>query len=102
MRRLWVIAALVLVAATASAAPIQYRLPDETAALAPGPNVEITQTYCGACHSADYVSTQPRGLPNPAAFWTGEVTQMRNVYKADIPQADTPAIVAYLVETYGK
>jgi mono/diheme cytochrome c family protein len=102
MKRFYAAFLLLLVAANASAAAIQYRLPDETATLAPGPNREIAQTYCGACHSADYIITQPRGLPDPAAFWTGEVTKMRNVYKADIPQADTPAIVAYLVETYGK
>ncbi len=101
MRRVVATSALALLTASASAAP-DYRLPDETATLAPGPNLEIAQTYCAACHSADYITTQPRGLPNPAAFWTGEVTKMRNVYKADIPQADTPAIVAYLVETYGK
>jgi mono/diheme cytochrome c family protein len=101
MRALLVAAALAL-AGSAVAAPVNYQLPEEIAAFAPGPNLDVAQANCGACHSADYVSTQPRGLPDPAAFWTAEVTKMRKVYKADIPDADVPAIVAYLVASYGK
>jgi mono/diheme cytochrome c family protein len=91
-----------LMAGPALGAPVNYQLPEETAAFAPGPNLDIAQANCGACHSADYVSTQPRTFPNPTAFWTGEVTKMRNVYKAQIDDKDVPAIVAYLAATYGK
>jgi mono/diheme cytochrome c family protein len=101
MRAIIVLVGL-LVVLPASAAPISFALPEETAALAPGPGLAVAQANCAACHSADYVSTQPRGLPNPTAFWTGEVTKMRNVYKAEIAEADVPAIVAYLVAAYGK
>ena len=54
-----VIAGLVL--ASAYAAPLSYTLPDETAAFKPGPNLELVQNNCTGCHSADYISTQPRG-----------------------------------------
>jgi mono/diheme cytochrome c family protein len=101
MRALFVAGAL-LIAPSAIAAPVGYQLPEETAAFAQGPNLDIAQANCGACHSADYVSTQPRNFPNPTAFWTGEVTKMRNVYKAQIDDKDVPAIVAYLAATYGK
>jgi len=41
-----------------SAAPVNYTLPEETAALKPGPNLEVVQNNCTACHSANYISTQ--------------------------------------------
>ena len=43
------------------AGPLIYELPEETAAFKPGPGVETAQAYCSACHSADYVTIQPRG-----------------------------------------
>ena len=91
-----------LVSPAAMAEPVHYVLPDETAELAPGQNAELAQSTCGACHSADYITTQPRGLSNPTAFWTGEVIKMRNVYKAQISDDDARQIAAYLADTYGK
>ena len=55
---------------------------------------------CTACHSADYIITQPRGLPDPMAFWTAEVNKMRHSYGAPVEESDVQAIVAYLVATY--
>lgn len=43
------------------AKPISYDLPEETATLKPGPNVEVAQGNCMGCHSVDYIITQPRG-----------------------------------------
>ncbi|MDN3564303.1 hypothetical protein QWZ14_07975, partial [Paeniroseomonas aquatica] len=81
MRVLTVAAALAAgLAAAAAAKPIQYELPEETAELAPGPGLDVAQANCVACHSADYISTQPRNLRDPGAFWTAEVTKMRHVY----------------------
>ncbi len=45
-----------------------YTLPDETAELASGPNLETVQGNCAACHSSDYISTQPRGLADHGRF----------------------------------
>lgn len=92
----------VLLAPGAQAAPRSYALPEETATLAPGPNLETVQGNCGACHSSEYISTQPRSFANPRAFWTAEVTKMQHAYGAPVDDADVAKIVDYLVATYGK
>ncbi len=92
---------LVLLAVPALAAPRSYTLPDETATLRPGPSLDLVQQNCGACHSADYISTQPRSLKDPHAFWQAEVVKMTKAYGAPIEEADIAKIVDYLSETYG-
>jgi sulfite dehydrogenase (cytochrome) subunit B len=82
------------------AAPVSYTLPDETAAFKPGPNLEVVQNNCTACHSADYINTQPRGEKFKRDFWQAEVTKMINVYGAPIDDADVGKIVDYLTATY--
>jgi len=84
----------------ANAAPVSYTLPEETAALKPGPNLEAAQNNCTACHSADYIQTQPRGPKFKKDFWQAEVTKMIKVYGAPIGDADVPKIVDYLTATY--
>jgi sulfite dehydrogenase (cytochrome) subunit B len=83
-----------------SARPISYKLPEETAALKPGPNLEVVQNNCTACHSADYIATQPQGAKFKEDFWRAEVNKMINVYGAPIDQADVGKIVEYLAQTY--
>ena len=85
---------------SAGAAPVSYTLPEETAALKPGPNLEAAQNNCTACHSADYIQTQPRGPKFKKDFWQAEVTKMIKVYGAPIADADVPKIVEYLAATY--
>jgi mono/diheme cytochrome c family protein len=92
------IAALSLGAATA--APVSYTLPDETAAFRPGPNLDVAQNNCTGCHSSDYISTQPQGPKYKKDFWQAEVTKMIKLYGAPIDQADVPKIVDYLAATY--
>ncbi len=89
-----------LVLAPANAAPVSYTLPDETAAFKPGPNLEVVQNNCTACHSADYINTQPRGPKFKKDFWQAEVTKMIKVYGAPIDDADAAKIVDYLAATY--
>jgi sulfite dehydrogenase (cytochrome) subunit B len=89
-----------LLLATAEAAPVSYTLPDETAAFKPGPNLDVVKANCAACHSADYVQTQPRGEKFKKDFWQAEVTKMIKVYGAPIDDADVPKIVEYLTATY--
>ena len=84
----------------ADAAPVAYKLPEETAAFKSGPNVELVQKNCTACHSADYVAIQPRGPKFKKDFWQAEVTKMIKVYGAPIDDADVPKIVEYLAATY--
>ena len=85
---------------SATAAPVSYALPDETAAFKPGPNLEVVQNNCTGCHSADYINTQPRGPKFKKDFWQAEVTKMIKVYGAPIDDADVGRIVDYLAATY--
>jgi len=86
--------------AEVGARPISYKPPNETAALMPGPNLEIVQNNCTTCHSTDYIHTQPRGPKFKQDFWRAEVTKMIKVYGAPIDEADIGKIVDYLAQTY--
>ena len=83
-----------------TAAPVDYKLPEETTAFKPGPNLEVVKNNCTACHSVDYVQTQPRGAKFKKDFWQAEVTKMIKVYGAPIDDTDVPRIVDYLTATY--
>ena len=69
-------------AAPASADPLTFQLPDETAQLKEGPGADIASTRCQTCHSVDYISTQPSNKGK--AFWDAEVQKMIKVFKAQI------------------
>jgi mono/diheme cytochrome c family protein len=86
--------------AAAYAAPVGYKLPEETAAFRPGPGLEVVQGNCTACHSADYIKTQPRGEKFKKDFWAAEVTKMIKVYGAPIDDADVGKILDYLAANY--
>lgn len=86
--------------AASSAAASGYRLPlEQPITLPPGPDAELTAATCSACHSLDYVTTQPRA--KGAQFWTDSVTKMVKVYGAPIDPADANRIAAYLAAIYG-
>jgi sulfite dehydrogenase (cytochrome) subunit B len=65
----------------------------------PGPNLDVVQKNCSACHSADYVNIQPP-MKNRQQFWQAEVTKMIKVYGAQIDDTDVGKIVEYLAATY--
>ena len=73
-------------------------LPDETAQYKVGPGVDLAKSYCMGCHSADYVLTQPPGMPR--SFWEAEVNKMKKVFGAPLPDDQEAPIVDYLVRTY--
>jgi len=73
-------------------------LPTETARFKPGSGAEIAAAQCLVCHSADYVSIQPR---MSRTFWKGTVQKMQQKYGAPIPNEQVDGIVDYLVKTYG-
>jgi mono/diheme cytochrome c family protein len=100
LARLLTLAAAACLGGAANAAPVSYTLPDETAAFKPGPNLEVVQNNCTACHSADYIGTQPRGPKFKQDFWQAEVTKMIKLYGAPIDDADVGRIVDYLAATY--
>jgi len=85
---------------TSVAAPVNYKLPEETGALAPGNNLDNVRANCSGCHSADYIKTQPRGEKFKNDFWQAEVTKMIKLYGAPINQADVGRIVDYLATNY--
>ena len=89
-----------LAVVSVNAKPFTYTLPEETAAFKPGPNLEVVQGSCGACHSSDYILTQPRGAKFGKDFWQAEVTKMITVFGAPIAPDDVPKIVDYLTATY--
>jgi hypothetical protein len=95
-----VAAMLLVVMDVVRAKPVSYTLPDENVAFKPGPNLETVQNNCMACHSVDYVQTQPKGPKFKKDFWQAEVTKMIKVYGAPIEEGDIPKIVDYLTQTY--
>jgi hypothetical protein len=92
-----VLLSLVAIASPALGDPMVYQLPPETAQLKPGPGVDVA-TVCTACHSADYVSTQPP--EKGKAFWQAEVQKMIKLYGAPIGEDDAATIANYLAATY--
>ena len=86
--------------AAAYAAPVGYKLPEETTAFKPGAGLDVVQGNCTPCHSADYIKTQPHGEKFRKDFWAAEVTKMIKVYGAPIDDADVGKIVEYLAQNY--
>jgi mono/diheme cytochrome c family protein len=91
--------ALAAIVGSALAAPVNYKTPDEVAAFKPGPNLEVVQGNCTACHSSDYIATQPP-MKDRKGFWQAEVTKMIKVYGAPIEDSDVGKIVDYLTANY--
>ncbi|MBY8821272.1 cytochrome C [Sphingomonas colocasiae] len=101
MRRMLLIAGAVALLASGAAVAkvVTYALPEEReAVLPPGPGADLVAAQCAACHSLDYVQTQPRGKGKP--FWDAAVTKMVKVYGAPVSAEDGEAIATYLAEHY--
>ena len=87
--------------ATCPAFALDIQLPPETAAFKPSelPGYALVQRNCMTCHSAHYIQSQPLTLPR--AYWDATVKKMKKPFGAQFPDADIPAMVDYLVKTYG-
>lgn len=83
----------------ANAADDQFKLPPETAKLKPGPGADLVTANCLLCHSADYISTQPRLT---RAGWQAAVVKMQQKYGAPIATNNLEKLVDYLTASYGK
>ena len=92
------LASSVALASLAAAAESSYRLPPETAKLKAGPGVELATASCLLCHSADYISTQPR---LSEAQWRASVLKMQAKYGAPIKTNQVEALVSYFARNYG-
>jgi mono/diheme cytochrome c family protein len=93
--------AVCTLALAATAAPKTIELPPDGVQLkeSPLPGYALAQTQCVACHSAEYMRYQPAGAARP--YWDAMTRRMKAVFKAPLNDDDIPAIVDYLVKTYG-
>ena len=100
MRMNILIAALALSAAGGACA-LEIHLPPETATYKPSelPGYQLVQRNCMTCHAAQYASTQPPA--SPRAYWEATVRKMKKPFGAQFADEDVPAMVDYLVKTYG-
>jgi mono/diheme cytochrome c family protein len=64
------------------------------------PGYQKAMAVCTSCHSAEYMQYQPPTAPR--RYWDAMVHRMKSVFKAPVEDADMPAIVDYLVKTYGE
>lgn len=85
-------AAAVPLAAGGPPAPVAVELPAEDR-LFDGPDADLLNANCAACHDAGMVMVQP---PMTAAQWSATVAKMRTVYKAPVADDDVPQLVAAL------
>jgi hypothetical protein len=84
----------------ASLRPVHYQQrPDVLPASLSDDEGQVVAANCVACHSLDYITTQPRG--NGPQFWRDEVTKMVGVYKAPVAPGDAEAIAATLARKFG-
>ena len=95
------LAVLGLLSVSSAAFALGIELPPETAALRSSdlPGYLLARENCLTCHSANYPSSQPPGLPH--SFWEAEVKKMKATYGAQFPDKDIPAIADYLTKAYG-
>ncbi|PLQ00930.1 SorB family sulfite dehydrogenase c-type cytochrome subunit [Cupriavidus pauculus] len=93
--------ALGAVSGASNARPVEIKLPQETATYKPStlPGYNLALQNCMICHSAQYVSTQPS--TSTRAYWDATVKKMKKPFGAPLKDEDIPAIVDYLVKTYG-
>jgi hypothetical protein len=78
------------------------RLPPEAASVGfqPGADAGLVRETCLECHSADYVTAQPRQTRDG---WKAVVSKMTTVFgMAPISTEDETRILDYLVSFYGR
>ncbi len=92
------LASSVALASLAAAAESLFRLPPDTAKLKASPGVELATASCLLCHSADYISTQPRLTE---VQWRASVLKMQAKYGAPIKTNQVEALVGYFAKNYG-
>lgn len=99
----WLAATILCVGTLSShialAGSVTIQLPSDKSRFANGPNLTLVQETCRECHSADYVTSQPR---QSRTGWQNVVTKMLTKYGMDpISTTDQALIVDYLVAVYG-
>lgn len=76
---------------------MEIDMPPETAVYRPSdlPGYQLVQKNCIACHSAQYVLTQPPG--SSRSYWMETVQKMQKKFGAPIDEKEMPEMVDYLV-----
>ncbi len=82
----------------ALAAPRTIDLPEPQITLKPGPGADVTMNTCAACHSLDYITTQPPHMGDK--FWDAEVQKMIKTFGAPVGDDDAKTIATYLKQNY--
>jgi hypothetical protein len=77
----------------------RIELPKETPSFPGGKGADQFAYYCLACHSTEYISTQPK---MPRKFWEATVVKMRDKFGALIPEASVQDLTEYLTTHFGK
>jgi sulfite dehydrogenase len=80
---------------------LDIQLPPETATYRRStlPGYQLVQQNCMTCHSAHYAQTQPP--TSSRKYWEATVKKMKVPFGAQFADGDIPAMVDYLVKTYG-
>jgi sulfite dehydrogenase len=80
---------------------LDIQVPPETAIYRPSqlPGYQLVLRNCLICHSAHYAQSQPPF--SPRGYWDATVKKMKKPFGAQFPDDDIPAMVDYLVKTYG-
>lgn len=87
------LAALIAAAAPPALTSVEIAMPSDEPQFT-GPDADLLNGNCAACHSAEMVLYQPR---MDAAHWAETVKKMRDVYKAPIEDADAAKLPDALV-----
>jgi hypothetical protein len=64
-----------------------------------GPEKDLVETTCGACHSLDYI--RMNSPFQSTATWTATLNKMINVMHAPVEPDDAKKILDYLIRNYG-
>lgn len=95
------LAVLMSMTLSTAARALDIDLPAETAQYKPSdlPGYPLVQQNCLICHSAQYVQYQPPS--SPRTYWEATVKKMKKTFHAPFSDEDVPAMVDYLVKSYG-
>jgi sulfite dehydrogenase len=95
------IIAVIALFGAASAFALDISLPPDTAAYRSSdlPGYQLVQQNCVLCHSAHYPQMQPG--TSPRGYWEATVKKMKKPFGAQFADEEIPAMVDYLVKTYG-
>jgi hypothetical protein len=83
---------------SACAEPVKIVLPPEPSVFRVVPGAEIAMAQCLQCHSAEYITTQPRLGRNA---WKASIEKMRSKYGAVVAPETEVDLLEYLVGIYG-